>query len=120
MLSLAMYAIPDVYAKERQSRFLFPSRNKRGSALAYCLKLLIGLRTDAAFPRYAVSLSLSLSPSVALLHPPRLFDFLLSPGPSGEGSPGRCVRFCDGISAVHNSVTNSTSASFRVRGEKKQ
>lgn len=33
----------------------------RGSALAYCLKLLIGLRTDAAFPRCAVSLSLSLS-----------------------------------------------------------
>jgi len=33
---------------------------KRGSALAYCLKLLIGLRSDTVFPRYAL-LSLSFS-----------------------------------------------------------
>lgn len=39
---------------------------KRGSALAYCLKLLIGLRSDTAFPRYAVLLPLSLSFSLFL------------------------------------------------------
>lgn len=80
-----MYAarvIPrDVYAW-RSRRFLPPGNNvvrcqrecKRGSALAYCLKLLIGLRSDGAFPRYAVLfsfslflLSLSLSNSSSLL-----------------------------------------------------
>lgn len=96
--SLAMYATRDVYAKNRVDLLLSPSwkireaDGKRGGALAYCLKLLIGLRTDAAFPRCAASLSLSLSLpflespffaiyflfrllyicflSVALLHPP--------------------------------------------------
>jgi len=65
--SLAMYATRDVYAKNRAGLLLSPfwkireADGKRGGALAYCLKLLIGLRTDAAFPRCAVSLSLSLS-----------------------------------------------------------
>lgn len=72
-----MYAarvIPrDVYAR-RSRRSLPPGNNvarcqrecKRGSALAYCLKLLIGLRSDGAFPRYAVLLSLSFSFSFCL------------------------------------------------------
>lgn len=72
-----MYAarvIPrDVYAR-RSRRSLPPGNNvarcqrecQRGSALAYCLKLLIGLRSDAAFSCYAVLLSLSLSPSLCV------------------------------------------------------
>lgn len=45
-------------------------KRKRGSALAYCLKLLIGLRSDTAFPRYAVFLPLSFSLCVFLSNPP--------------------------------------------------
>lgn len=123
-----MYAarvIPrDVYAR-RSRRSLPPGNNvarcqrecQRGSALAYCLKLLIGLRSDAAFSCYAVLLSLSLSPSlcVSLPNPSSTFppvsasasllgiDFLdaycrrrqtVIPDPRNEkGAPGCCVRF---------------------------
>lgn len=58
-----MYAarvIPhDVYAERSFSLLEITSLDANGDLsegvrLAYCLKLLIGLRTDAAFPRYAV------------------------------------------------------------------
>jgi len=74
-LEYATRVIPhDVYAR-RSRRSLPPGNNvarcqrecKRGSALAYCLKLLIGLRSDTVFPRYALfSLSFSFSFSLYL------------------------------------------------------
>lgn len=106
---LAMYAarvVPrDVYAKTWAGLSL-PSGNnadgKRGGALAYCLKLLIGLRTDclSTLCSLLVSLSLSLFLNFPFSLPPSTFpfdsrisasssslffilpDFLLSPGPS--------------------------------------
>lgn len=85
---------------------------KRGSALAYCLKLLIGLRSDTAFPRYAVFLPLSLSFSFPLCV--SLSLFLPNP-PSTFPLSFRICLLCP-ASTSSMSIVDDARPSFPNRG----